>query len=139
MYSQNHEKNQNKNLVVNIGDSEFLNLVVRWREQDISFMFLQLFQPWYYLFYLFFIFFQFFPSFVIGEFFFIFCAILLLIHAAKHVIIDHWSIQWISQILNTNTRYPKYFLLLQWKFDNFFYTLWTGGQGNKRREKSLLF
>ena len=25
---------QNKNLVVNIGDSEFVNLVVRWREQD---------------------------------------------------------------------------------------------------------
>ena len=27
-------KNQNKNFVVNIGDSEFGNLVVRWREQD---------------------------------------------------------------------------------------------------------
>ena len=35
MCSQNHQQNQNKNFVVNIGDSEFVNLVVRWREQDI--------------------------------------------------------------------------------------------------------
>ena len=34
MCSQNHQKNQNKNFVVNIGDSEFGNLV-RWPEQDI--------------------------------------------------------------------------------------------------------
>ena len=35
-------KNQNKNLVVNLGDSEFVNLVVRWREQDIGFDFWKL-------------------------------------------------------------------------------------------------
>ena len=36
MCSQNRWKKKKKKIVVNIGDSEFGNLVVRWREQDIK-------------------------------------------------------------------------------------------------------
>ena len=36
MCSQNHLKNQNKNFVVNIRDSEFWKLVVQWRERNIN-------------------------------------------------------------------------------------------------------